>query len=130
MRKIVVGCVVLISSVGASAATSECAPFVDAVIVSQEGKFLGNLSNKYDSNSIFNKYGDHGSKYNSDSIWNKYGDYGGAYGSESAFNKTTSTPPLIIKDRKIIGRLTKNRSLAGAIDPTLLSVLCFDHTPE
>ena len=38
-----------------------------------EEDYLGKLNaNKYDSESIWNKYGTYGSKYNSKSIWNKY----------------------------------------------------------
>lgn len=59
--------------------------------------YLGCLNcSKYDSSSIWNKYGDHGSKYNSECIWNKYGDYGGKYSSNSPFNKYASNPPVLV----------------------------------
>jgi hypothetical protein len=79
--------------------------------------FLGNLSNRFDSESIFNRFGTYGSRFSSDSIWNKYGSYGGKYSSYSPFNKYTSTPPLIVKDGSVIGRLTVNRYVRGALDP-------------
>ena len=46
--------------------------------------FLGCLtSDKYDENSIWNKYSEYGSKYNSLSIWNKYGTYGSQHSEYS-----------------------------------------------
>ena len=59
--------------------------------------FLGCLNcSKYDSSSIWNKYGSYGSKYSSDSIWNKYGTYGSKYSSESPWNKYSSDAPVIV----------------------------------
>jgi len=40
-----------------------------AIVVGDDGEFLGRFSSsRYDSDSICNKYGDHGSRYSSDSI--------------------------------------------------------------
>ena len=62
--------------------------------------FLGLLNgSKYDSDSIWDKYGEYGSKYNSNSIWNKYGEYGGKYGSYSPFNDFASYPPILLDDQ-------------------------------
>lgn len=59
--------------------------------------FLGCLNcDKYDNNSIWNKYGDYGSKYNEKSIWNKYGTYSGKYNDTSPFNKYASYPPVLV----------------------------------
>lgn len=59
--------------------------------------YLGCLNcNKYESGSIWNRYGEHGSKYNSESIWNKYGDYSGKYSDNSPFNKYASHPPVLV----------------------------------
>jgi hypothetical protein len=45
------------------------------------GAYLGNLnSNRYDSNSVSNPYGQYGSRYSQDSINNPYGPYGNPYG--------------------------------------------------
>src|SRR5215475_10262861 len=42
--------------------------------------YLGCLScNEYASDSVLNRYGDHGSRYSDTSIFNKYGDYGSRY---------------------------------------------------
>lgn len=56
-------------------------------IYSNQGKYLGNLnSNRYDSNSVSNPYGQYGSRYSSDSINNPYGRYGSRYSSDSPNN--------------------------------------------
>lgn len=99
-----------------------------AVIIAQddENTFLGKITSVYDTESIFNDYGTHGSEYSSDSIWNQYGTFGSEYSSYSPFNKYTSTPPMIIKNKKIIGYLSANKSLGSAISPNLLKALCKD----
>ena len=75
-----------------------------------KGEFLGCMTcNKYDSESICNKYGTYGSKYNPDSIWNKYGKYGSKYNSESPWNKySTKGPKIYDKDGDYYGRFTIN----------------------
>jgi len=131
MRNLFLVLLGLSASTEALAVPSECAQFVGAVVVSDKGHYLGSLTNKYDTDSIFNKYGTYGSKYQPDSIWNKYGTYGSPYSMESAFDKYTSTPPLVInRERKVIALLSTNSSLAGAIDPTLLSIICFESHPD
>jgi hypothetical protein len=73
--------------------------------------YLGCLNcNKYESSSIWNKYGDNGSKYNSECIWNKYGDYGGKYSDNSPFNKYASHPPVLVDpDGNFYGYFTANK---------------------
>jgi len=88
--------------------------------------YLGKLTtNKYDLEGIFNKYGNYGSAYASKSIFNNYGSYGGKYSTYSAFNNYTSTPPLIIDGNgDIVGRLTTNQFVEGAVSPyEIFSVL-------
>ena len=79
--------------------------------------YLGKLvTNKYDSDSIFNEYGTYGSKYGSKSIWNEYGTYGSDYSSQSAFNEYASSPPIIVdNNRQIIGYLTANDYKSGGV---------------
>ncbi|UCV09598.1 hypothetical protein [Dechloromonas denitrificans] len=105
-----------------------CSIVTGAVIIAQndENTFLGKVTNTYDSKSIFNDYGPHGSEYSSSSIWNQYGTFGGEYSTFSPFNKYTSTPPMIIKNKKVIGYLSANKSLQSAISPNLLKALCKD----
>ena len=59
-----------------------------------KGEFLGCLTcNKYDSESICNKYGTYGSKYSSESPWNKY---------------STNGPKIYNKEGEYYGRYTIN----------------------
>ena len=88
--------------------------------ITGEIKLLGKIEDEYSSESIFNEYGEFGGEYSSDSIWNQYGSYGGEYSALSPFNKYSSTPPVIIKNRKILGYLTINKYLNNSIDPNWL----------
>lgn len=99
-----------------------------AALIAQDDKntFLGKIANPYDSESIFNEYGTYGSQYNSSSIWNQYGTFGSEYSMHSPHNSYTSTPPMIIKNRKILGYLTVNKSIKSSITPNLLKALCKD----
>ena len=89
-----------------------------ASIYSQETprKYLGKIASKYDSDSIFDKYGDYGSKYASDSIWDRYGSYGGERGGNSPFNRRTTSPPTIVSGGRVLGFLTANPSIRGGLD--------------
>jgi len=81
-------------------------------------EFLGTLStNRYDSDSIFNKYGSYGSKYSSTSIWNPYGTYGSKYSIDSAFNKYSTSPPIIVYNGQAIAYVSVNKYLSGSISP-------------
>ncbi len=93
-----------------------------------EEDYLGKLNaNKYDSESIWNKYGTYGSKYNTKSIWNKYSTYGNSYNSYSPFNKYSTTPPAL-RDRngKFYGYFTCNKSLANRANSKIADAVC-DH---
>lgn len=88
----------------------------------QDKTYLGMLTtNTLEPDSIFNEYGLYGSKYALNSIFNKYGLFGGTYSLYSSFNKYTLTPPIIVdEDGNIIGKLTTNSNVLGAIDPNYL----------
>ncbi|MDP2731199.1 MAG: hypothetical protein Q8O55_12065 [Dehalococcoidales bacterium] len=88
--------------------------------------FLGRINNKYDTDSILNRYGNYGSKYSSDSIWNKYGNYGGKYSSYSPFNRYTSTPPKIYVSDTFWGYLSTNKYLSiNTLDPNDLLMFAY-----
>ena len=72
--------------------------------------FLGCLNcAARDTSSVCNKYGK-GSKYDSDSIWNKYGDFGSKYSSDSPWNKFTNSAPIIVdKDGASYGYFSANK---------------------
>lgn len=100
---------------------------IDLFLVSNDNnnKYLGKLSsNKYDQESIFNKYGKYGSEYSSESVWNNYGTYGSKYSNYSAFNPYTNKPPLIVDiDGNVYGYLTVNKYISGAVDPNYLAYI-------
>ena len=86
----------------------------------EENIFLGKLSNQVASDSIFNDVGRYGSEVSSTSIWNKVGRFGSEVARHSPFNQVSSSPPLIVKDGKVLGRLTVNKVVRGAVDPNWL----------
>lgn len=94
-----------------------CEAIIGGSVIAGDGKFLGKLTNQYDSESVLNEYGSHGSQYSSDSIWNQYGSYGGEYSSFSPFNRHSSTPPVIVKRGKAIAYLSTNKSLGRTVNP-------------
>ncbi len=72
--------------------------------------YLGCLNcDKYDSNSVWNPFGNYGSKYNSYSIWNRYGNYGNKYSDTSPWNGYASNPPVVVdKQGNFYGYFTVN----------------------
>jgi len=84
--------------------------------------YLGKLTtNKFDSESVFNEFGTYGNKFNSKSIYNEFGTFGGEFSQYSPFNEFTSKPPLIVDaDGNIVGRLSVNKFVIGAISPYII----------
>lgn len=73
------------------------APGGPPAIVARDGQFLGVLSsNRYDSLSVSNPYGQYGSKYSSTSIHNPYSVYGSKYSSLSPNNPYATSPPILV----------------------------------
>ena len=72
--------------------------------------YLGNWStNRYDSNSTSNQYGQYGSRYSSGSVNNPYGQYGSRYSPESTTNPyATNAPKLYDSEGNYRGRLSSN----------------------
>ena len=85
-----------------------------------ENTYLGKIDNPYAMDSIFNSVGKYGSSVAMDSIWNSVGMFGSEVGMYSPFNSVSSSPPLIIKNGRVIGVLTVNEILDGAVDPNWL----------
>ncbi|OKH12112.1 hypothetical protein NIES592_19035 [Fischerella major NIES-592] len=90
--------------------------------MAQDRTFLGIVSpNRYDSDSICNRYGDYGSRYGN-GIFNRYGKYGDRYSEQSAYNPRAEHPPLLIKNQQIIGFVSKNPKIANRYDPDMLQI--------
>lgn len=105
---------------------TSCDDIYGASVVAQddENTFLGVIGDKYESNSVFNPYGDYGSKYSSTSIWNDYADYGSKFSQYSATNKFSTSPPMIIRNKKLLGYITTNKTIKPSITPNMLNAIC------
>jgi hypothetical protein len=91
-----------------------------AFLVANDGQYLGKLSsNHFDSESICNDFGSYGSRFSSTSIRQQFSSYGSDFSSLSPYDQFTSTPPLIIFEGQVVGYLTKNSFLRGAVDPDI-----------
>lgn len=64
-------------------------------VIAVDGRFIGSLTNRFNSESVLNQYGRYGGRYESLSIYNPYGEYGSRTSTKSAYNPYTSTPPRI-----------------------------------
>lgn len=89
--------------------------------------YLGCVTcNKFDKESIWNKYGTYGSKYNKISIWNEYGTYGSKYNNYSPWNDYGKNPPMVVDENgdfygyfstnEFIKKRTKNEWLIDILD--------------
>ncbi len=115
----------LLFAPGVAQAQSVCQAIAGASIVADDGTYLGRIESQYATESVLNEYGSYGSQYASKSIWNQYGSYGGEYASQSPFNPYTSTPPMIIKDGRVIAFLSINQSKSGALNPYVIKSCTF-----
>lgn len=80
------------------------------------GTYLGTIDfTSSHSDSIFNEYSIYSSEFSPKSIWNELGTFGSEFSSYSPFNESTSTPPILIKNKRIIGYLSKNQSVPNAV---------------
>lgn len=88
--------------------------------------FLGKLNaSKFDSESIWNTYGNYGNKYNSNCIWNAYGEYGNSYNANCPFNKYGSNPPILLdKQGNFYGYFTANKYAANRANYELVDIIC------
>lgn len=109
-------------------AQDACSTLNGSVIIAQDSAntLLGRITSAFDSNSIFNEFGNYGSEFSSDSIWNEFSRFGNEFNSDSPFNEYTSSPPMIIKGGQVIGYLSANKTVSGSISPNLLKALCED----
>jgi hypothetical protein len=113
----------LISLLSLPAAALAAEPPV--VIVGGDGAFLGVISSdKYANNSFCNEYGTYGSPYSASSIFNEYGKYGSSWQDTGAYNPNATKPPVVVRQGKVIGIISKNIQLGGdeRTDPDALRV--------
>ena len=84
----------------------ECYKFEDAVIIGEEGVYLGKLGPGWMTDSIFNSSSSFSSTWSSNSIFNSSSEFGDSYSSTSVFNESASNPPKIISDSGFMGYLS------------------------
>jgi hypothetical protein len=109
---------------GWSASSYHCYELAGAKIIASDGAYLGTLSEKYSSDSIYNEHGVHGSKYSSNSIWNTHSDYGNEYSRQSAFNNHATNPPVLLKSGKVVGKVTIDPYAYGGTNPLTIGEEC------
>jgi len=97
----------------------------DSKIIAQDAQntYLGKLSSEFNSESIFNEFGTYGNEFSSQSIWNEFSTFGNEFNIYSPFNNFSTQPPMLIKNGKIIGFLTTNKSIENGISPNLLKAI-------
>jgi hypothetical protein len=100
-----------------------------ARIIADDGTYLGLVSsNRFDSDSIINRFGDYGSRYSRTSIFNGVGRYGGTLSSTSPWNKMASRPPKVFVGERFVGYLSANKFKTTRIDPHAL--LAYLYAPQ
>lgn len=87
-------------------------------LIAGNGTFLGIVSkDKFDSNSLGNRFGNYGNRYSASSIFNPFSQYGNKYGPYSPFNAYSTSPPTFLKNGRELGRLSVNSMVVNRIDP-------------
>jgi hypothetical protein len=105
------------SLAASSTGSGNLGDLMGARLIAADDKFLGTVNtNRFDPESMLNRFGDYGSPYQENSIFNKYGDYGSRYGSYSPWNRY-ATPPVFVKNGESLGRLTVDAKVKDRIDP-------------
>lgn len=90
----------------------------ESFIESEDGVYLGKLNpNKFDQESIFNKFGPFGSKFSQSSIFNRFSPYGNQFNILSPFNQYSSNSPKIFVRGQFVAYLTKNKYKNPRVDP-------------
>lgn len=102
-----------------------CAQIAGSLIYSDDGYYLGRLTNRFDPESAFNIYGQYGSQYGAYSTNNRYGSFGSPYGSRSAWNPYTSTPPILYKNNVAIAYYTVNSLKSPRVSPAFAATCNF-----
>jgi hypothetical protein len=130
IKRITLSATAFLCCLATTAAVAEevCNVLNGALIIAQDNSntFLGKVSSSFDSQSIFNEFGTYGNELSSKSIWNKFSTFGNEFNSSSPFNEFSSNPPMLIKNRKVVGYLSTNKMIRASITPNLLKALCKD----
>ncbi len=116
VMRLIIGLAALCLGAPAVAEDDICDALDGAIVINADNEYIGAITASLDPDSIFSTFGDYGSKFSKKSIWNKFGDNGSRFNSKSPWSRFSSTPPRIVKDRKVIGYLTANRAVKGGVN--------------
>jgi hypothetical protein len=94
-----------------------CSQIAGALVIANDGQYLGRLTNRFDTESIYNEFGQYGSEFSALSIYNQFGQYGSEFSQLSPFNPFTSTPPRLIKNGTALAYFTVNTVLTPRVAP-------------
>ena len=90
----------------------------ESFIEAGDGSFLGRLNpNRWDEESIFNRFGIYGSNYSPSSIFNRFSTYGNQFNSLSPYNRFSANPPKLYVKGKFVAFLTKSQTKHPCVDP-------------
>ena len=91
--------------------------------------YLGKLNaSKFDSESIWNQFGEYGSYLRTESIWNEYGTYGSELSSYSPFNEYASNPPILVDaNGNFYGYFTSNEYKPERANYDVIDKICKNH---
>jgi len=90
----------------------------DSYLIAENGQYLGKLTmDRYDNNSIVNKYGPYRSKYSPTSVFNKYSEYGSRYGQFSLNNPYCTNPPKLFIKGLFKTHISNNKHVQERISP-------------
>lgn len=96
----------------------------DSFLQAQDGQLLGKITtNRYDNDSIINKYGPYGSRYSNTSIFNRYSPYGSRYGHFSINNPYCNQPPKLVIGGNFVAYVSNNKYVKPKIDPDVFMSL-------
>jgi hypothetical protein len=97
------------------------------VVFGGDGTFLGTVTtDRYDQDSICNRFGEYGSKFN-ESIFNTFGTHGGKFSELGSYNRNATHPPRVIdvQRRVLVAYITKNPRFQPRLDPDVIpSMVC------
>jgi hypothetical protein len=92
-----------------------------ARITAGDGQYLGFVGDRFQENSILNRFSPYGDPLSQKSIWNRLSRYGDEFSEFSAFNPHAEHPPkLCLPDRGGCWWLTVNPSKTPRVDPNTL----------
>ena len=90
----------------------------ESYIEGGDGTFLGKLNpNRFDPESIFNRFGRYGSKFSPDSIFNRFSTFGNQLNVLSPYSRLSANPPRLYVKGEFVGFLTKNGNKRPRVDP-------------